>query len=129
MKRSNHCKESQSSHIKALSMLASLANTYTCFGSRTSCIAALSTYICDSSTSGYSEANAVTRFLHKIEACIRENRISFGATCATIQERGKQLKDNVIINRTSKTLALSTEHSLPPRFRAVSKATRAILSI
>lgn len=39
----------------------------TCFGFRTSCIAALSTYMCESSTSGYSEAMAVTLFLQRID--------------------------------------------------------------
>uniref|UniRef100_A0A2P2MW05 3-isopropylmalate dehydrogenase n=1 Tax=Rhizophora mucronata TaxID=61149 RepID=A0A2P2MW05_RHIMU len=39
-----------------------------CFGLRTSCMAALSTYMCESSTLGYSEAMAITLFLQNIDA-------------------------------------------------------------
>nr|ACU24384.1 unknown [Glycine max] len=39
-----------------------------CFGSRISCIEALSTYMCESSTSGYSCAIAKNLFLHNIDA-------------------------------------------------------------
>ena len=39
--------------------------TSNCLGPRTSCMAALSTYIWDSSTSGYSAASRVTVFRHR----------------------------------------------------------------
>ena len=71
--------------------------TSNCLGARTSCIAALSTYMCESATSGYSRPSRVTTSRHRIEV--------------------------------SSTLALSTEHSLRPRARAVSKPTRAMRSI
>lgn len=44
----------------------------TCLGLRTSCIAALSTYMCESSTSGYCEAMAVTLFLQSMDAWKRK---------------------------------------------------------
>ncbi len=40
--------------------------TSNCFGLRTSCIAALSTYMCDSATSGYSAASALTVSRHRM---------------------------------------------------------------
>jgi hypothetical protein len=41
----------------------------TCFGARMSCMAALSTYMWDSSTSGYSFPSAVTRSRHSCDTC------------------------------------------------------------
>lgn len=40
----------------------------TCLGFLTSCIAALSTYMCESSMSGNSEARAITLFLQSMDA-------------------------------------------------------------
>ena len=49
--------------------LITLKKKQTCLGFLISCIAALSTYMCESSMSGYSEASAVTLFLQSMDAC------------------------------------------------------------
>ena len=72
--------------------------TSNCFGLRTSCIAALSTYMCDNSTSGYCAASA---------PIVSRHRMLVSSTLALSTEQRRLLRLRAISNPTRAMRSIS----------------------